>query len=122
MLTALSGLVVVLAVLTVGLGVALWRQRAALRRLKAQAGDLEAHLHLDTMRLSQVYKRGKDRFVTIEILNPLEVAAAESQAARTVGGLTPAFITKIVYDRVKSEVEANLVERGIEARVEIRRA
>ena len=118
MMAALTVGVAVLAVLTVGLAVALWRQRA----LKAQASELEAHLHLDTMRLSQVYKRGKDRFVTIEILNPLEVAAAESQAARTVGGLTPAFITKLVYDRVKAEVEAKLAERGIEARVEIRRA
>lgn len=122
MMAALTVGVAVLAVLTVGLAVALWRQRAALRTLKAQASELEAHLHLDTMRLSQVYKRGKDRFVTIEILNPLEVAAAESQAARTVGGLTPAFITKLVYDRVKAEVEAKLAERGIEARVEIRRA
>lgn len=122
MLVVLAVLVACLGLLAVWLLLALRRQQAALDALKAQASELEAHLHLDTMRLSQVYQRGKDRYVTIEILNPLEVAAAESAAARTVGGLTPAFITKIVYDRVKSEVEAKLAERGIEARVEIRRA
>lgn len=100
----------------------LWRQQQVINVLKAQAVELEAHLHLDTMQLAQVYERGKRRHLTIEVLNPLEVAAAESSVVRAVGGLTPSLITKLVYDRVKLEVERGLAERNVEARVEIRRS
>ena len=118
-------LVIMLLLCLVLLGVCaglLRRQQQVLNVLKQQASELEAHLHLDTLQLAQVYERGKRRHVTIEVLNPLEVAAAESSVMRAVGGLSPSLVTKLVYDRVKAEVERGLAERDVEARVEIRRS
>lgn len=122
MTTVLIGLLALCALLLLACGLMLWRQQRVVEVLKAQASELEAHLHLDTMQLAQVYERGKRRHLTVEVLNPLEVAAAESSLARAVGGLTPSLITKMVYDRVKVEVERGLAERSVEARVEVRRS
>lgn len=118
----LTGLLVLSALLLFACGVTLIRQQRVLAVLKTQASELEAHLHLDTLQLAQVYERGKRRHLTIEVLNPLEVAAAESSVVKAVGGLTPSLITKLVYDRVKVEVERGLAERSVEARVEVRRS
>ncbi|MBR9813919.1 hypothetical protein GYB61_08720 [bacterium] len=118
-------LVILLLVCLVSLAVCaglLRRQQQVLAVLKKQATELEAHLHLDTLQLAQVYERGKRRHLTIEVLNPLEVAASESSLIRAVGGLSPSLVTKLVYDRVKVEVERGLAERQVEARVEIRRS
>lgn len=122
MTTVTIVLLALCALLLLACGLVLWRQQRVLGVLKAQASELEAHLHLDTLQLAQVYERGKRRHLTIEVLNPLEVAAAESSIARAVGGLTPALITKLVYDQVKGEVVRGLAERSVEARVEIRRS
>lgn len=122
MTALLIGLLLFSAALLLACGWLLRRQQQVLAVLKQQAAELEAHLHLDTLQLAQVYERGKRRHLTIEVLNPLEVAAAESSVVRAVGGLTPSLITKLVYDRVKAEVERGLAERQVEARVEVRRS
>ncbi|UDY22346.1 hypothetical protein [Nocardioides sp. Kera G14] len=62
---------------------------------------------------------GPRRLITIEILNPLEVAAKHSRAAKLLGGVTPAMISRIVYDQASTQILETLEEEGIAAEVRV---
>ncbi|MFT4264225.1 MAG: hypothetical protein QM572_12635 [Nocardioides sp.] len=63
---------------------------------------------------------GPRRVITIEILNPLELAASQSRAARLLGGLTPTVITRIVYDQASKQIMETLEDEGVAAEVRVR--
>jgi len=63
---------------------------------------------------------GRGRILTVEILNPLEVAAAQNRFAGIAGSLAPALITKVVYDRAAKLMREELGKFGVEALVEVR--
>lgn len=55
--------------------------------------------------------------ITIEILNPLELASSQIRAAALVGSWRPDMITKIVYEEAVKQIAAQLVEEGVVAEV-----
>ena len=60
--------------------------------------------------------------ITIEILNPLELAASQVRAASLVGSWRPDMITKIVYDEAAKQIIAQLAEEGVVAEVMVQAA
>jgi hypothetical protein len=61
----------------------------------------------------------KAAFISIEILNPIELAAKESRMAGTMGGLAPGLIRGIVYRRTTSMLRDQLAENGVQAEVQL---
>lgn len=61
----------------------------------------------------------KGRVVTIEILNPLELAASQNWVAGIASSLAPALVTKIVYERAAKMMKEELGNFGVEAVVQI---
>lgn len=62
---------------------------------------------------------GAPQFYTIEILNPLEVAAADSKLGELFGSLTPAIVRREVHRRAHGIIRQQLSERGIRADVRL---
>lgn len=60
--------------------------------------------------------------ITIEILNPLELASSQVRAASLVGSWKPETITKIVYNEAVKQISAQLAEEGVVAEVLIHAA
>lgn len=58
--------------------------------------------------------------ISIEILNPIELAAKESAIAGPVGSLAPNLIRKIVYQRTAAMLREQLLEHGVRADVKTR--
>ena len=58
-------------------------------------------------------------FYTIEILNPLEVAALESKLGEVFGGITPAIVRGEVHRRAHGIIREELSRRGIKADVKL---
>lgn len=58
--------------------------------------------------------------ISIEILNPVELAAKESAIAGPVGSLAPNLIRKIVYQRTAAMLREQLLEHGVRADVRTR--
>jgi hypothetical protein len=59
------------------------------------------------------------RMITIEILNPLELASSQVRAASLVGSWKPDTITKIVYSEAAKQIVAQLAEEGVVAEVQV---
>ena len=55
--------------------------------------------------------------ITIEILNPLELASSQVRAASLVGSWKPDTITKLVYNEAAKQITAQLAEEGVVAEV-----
>jgi hypothetical protein len=62
---------------------------------------------------------GSRRLITVEILNPLELATTKSRAAGLLGSVTPATVTRIVYDQAGAQILAGLEEEGVVAEVRV---
>lgn len=60
------------------------------------------------------------RLITVEILNPLEVAGRESRAGGLVGTLAPSLVTRIVYDQASQQILDGLSAEGVDAQVQVR--
>ena len=59
--------------------------------------------------------------IEVEILNPFALAARETAFAKPAVAVAPELIRRIVYDRAAQDIAKELVERGVEARVSVRR-
>lgn len=59
--------------------------------------------------------------LTVEILNPLQVARANSRLAGPASGVSPGLVRRRVYEQMSSELQGQLSERGIEAQIEVLR-
>lgn len=96
----------------------LWRWQRVTEQLKSlseQTGASDeraraALVHADTMVLS------------IEVLNPLELARANSRIGSSLAGVAPGLVRKRVYQQVARELGDELGERGVKANIEIHRA
>lgn len=118
--TALAG-----ALLVIGACLVLQRQARALQR---RAADLEAKvsgllpappLAPD---LTALLGTGKRRVLVVEILNPVELAVSKVSAARLLGAMRPALLTKVVYDQASKQVVEQLEREGILADVRVHAA
>lgn len=57
--------------------------------------------------------------ISIEILNPIELAALESQFAGPVSTVAPNLIRRIVYQKTAEILRAELIEKGVQADVKV---
>lgn len=60
-------------------------------------------------------------WIHVEVHNPLELARHHSRWGRHLGSLAPGVVTRRVHDIVSRELHSELADRGVEARVEVRR-
>ena len=89
--------------------------QASAQALAADAGALPADLRADAAAAGVA----AGSFYTIEILNPLEVAAADSRLGEVFGSLTPAIVRREVHRRAHGIIRQQLAERGIRADVRL---
>jgi len=60
------------------------------------------------------------RVITVEISDPLAVAAAESRAAGLLGRVSPGLVRRKVYELAAGRIHDGLVEESVEATVRVR--
>lgn len=92
--------------------------RFALRlrdRVAATEGALDAH----AVELAQAPGEPVHPVLLIEILNPHELAARESWAARHFGTLVPRVVGREVAARAAEQMAEQLAEQGVRAEVRI---
>lgn len=90
-----------------------WQRLAAqLRSLSAQTGasDEQARAALAQTPVT---------LLTIEVLNPLELAREHSRIGASLAGVAPGLVRKRVYQTVARELREELADRGVEANIEI---
>jgi hypothetical protein len=117
-------MIAILVVLVLNLVVllALARYARGIRRRNAEMAELVAVTTADVGKPVQVealFKDSKDRLITIEILNPAELAATQSRFSGVAGGVAPGLIRKIVYDRTVQILREQLVAQGVQADVRL---
>ena len=93
-----------------------WRQRRSLGAMDAQLTQLAPQ----SVEPAEA-PGGRRELLTIEILNPVELAASQHWAAGTLGSMAPALLRKLVYERAVGVAERMLVEHGAEAVVRVQR-
>jgi plasmid stabilization system protein ParE len=98
----------------------LLQRRTAALQLDAQglAAEVEA-MPADLRAQAGAAGIAATQFYTIEILNPLEVAAADSKLGEVFGSLTPAIVRREVHRRAHGIIRRQLAERGIRADVRL---
>lgn len=100
-----------------------------LYRLKAQGQLLQA-LQQEQRELAAAWRESPVDFsaiatakgrpiIAVEILNPVQLAVAESPLAGHVNNFVPGTIRRIVYQRTEEIMRAQLIERGVEAEITI---
>lgn len=62
---------------------------------------------------------GARRVITVEVLNPIEVAAARSRLGGVAGTLAPGLITRAVHDRAMRTLRRELTAQGVVADVRL---
>ncbi len=70
----------------------------------------------DAVQLAAV---GATSFISLEILNPVELASRESSFAGPLGNIAPGLLRKIVYQRAAAIIREDLVKHGVQAEVRI---
>jgi hypothetical protein len=109
-------LIVLQIVTLMVVGVLIWR----LRQFQARALRVEALIGAtEATELDPAILAGSDRIITVEILNPLEVAAKRVKLASVVGSVAPSVIAKVVYEQTAKIMRNQLTMQGVEAEVRI---
>lgn len=105
--------------LLVSIGLLAWvlklRQRLAV--LEAQSNALAARLGTTPVAMRDT--AGKPMLLTIEILNPVELARKESWFAGAFGSLTPTLLRRIVYARTLTIMQDQLLQFDVKADVQL---
>ena len=91
--------------------VMLWRFHGG---TQAEDGDVLAALATQRSGTS-----GSRRVLTIEILNPVELAATRGRVVGIAGSLVPALTKRIVYDQTLKQLRKQLVDQGVVADVRL---
>jgi len=60
--------------------------------------------------------------ISVAILNPMELAAKESELARRFGNLAPDLVRREVYKQIHQRLSKQLVEQGVVAEVTLHHA
>lgn len=95
-------------------------------RIRRRTGELAtalagaANLAADQLDADSQAIAGRDRLITIEILNPIELAASQSKYSGLASSVAPDLIRRIVYQKVAEGLAEGLAEQGADAKVAIR--
>lgn len=98
-----------------------WRLRildAKERALRTEFAELSPGRPLPPP-LEQAFLAGRQRVLTVEILNPLELARAQHKLAGVAGALAPAAVRAIVYDQAAKITREQLAKQGVAADVQV---
>ncbi|HSV40677.1 MAG TPA: hypothetical protein VLI04_18080 [Nocardioidaceae bacterium] len=125
MSTAIATVALVVAALLTAACVVLLLQ---IRSLRARAVALDAKVAALVPapplppELAATFGSGQRRLLAVEILNPIELATAKSSAAKLLGAVRPALLTKVVYDQAAKQVVDQLESEGVLADVRVHAA
>ena len=108
---ALLVLLVITNLATAAALVMLWRFHGG---TQAEDGDVLAALATQRSGTS-----GTRRVLTIEILNPVELAGTRGRVVGIAGSLVPALTKRIVYDQTLKQLRKQLVDQGVVADVRL---
>lgn len=100
----------------VWIGVMLRDQRRRTTAAAAAIGQLEPYRPLPE-ELEAAFTAGKRRVITIEILNPLELASTKHRFGGLAGAVAPRALRKLVYEQTVREMKVQMVEEGVVAEV-----
>lgn len=104
-----------LALVAAGL---IWRQARGLRgRVDALGRDVSAA----DAEVRQAIASREGMCLIVEVADPLAVAAVHSRMAGPVSGVAPGLVRRRVYEQLRRELDQQLRERGIDARIDIHR-
>lgn len=91
----------------------LWQYRRMRAELRAALARLEDAVPAGAV----LARRERSPLISVAILNPMELAAKESQLARMFGGLTPELVRREVYKEIRRRLSVQLQEQGVVAEV-----
>lgn len=115
-LVVVAALLNVIAVVVAAILVIRLRRRA--RTIEESARELAA---MDPQLLATAKSAvvGKPRIITLEILNPIEVAKSRVKIAGVAGAVAPNLIRKVVYGQTVTILHKQLADFGVKADVRI---
>ncbi|TSD93451.1 hypothetical protein FOS14_23145 [Skermania sp. ID1734] len=118
----MSVAIVVLLVLNVVVLLALLRQT---RRIGQRNSELAEEVAASAVRAAKpmdiepLFAGTRGRLITIEILNPVELARTQSRFSGVAGAVAPNLLRKVVYERAAQIMREQLLEQGVDAEVKI---
>jgi hypothetical protein len=107
------------AVLCVALLILWFSSRTQISALQKRLDAFGIDADLSAENFPTIASSGKERIITVELLNPMELAAKESWFARQFGSLTPALVHKLVYAQARDRVEEQMPNFGAVAEVKV---
>lgn len=98
-----------------------WRHQGLCRDLDAGRRQLEQWnaAGAGSLAATALAALGKPALISVEILNPLELAVKESALAKAFGSLTPELVRREVYKEVYQRLCVQLQEQGVIAEVRL---
>lgn len=115
---------IVLTILNLGLIIALLFYKGRVSRelasLRARAEALDPEAAAPPPDMAELYDDIKGGLITIEILNPIELAAKESWFAGIFGSVAPAMIRRLVYERAGKITKSMLADFGVDGELNVR--
>lgn len=119
----MSTLIAVVAlVIAVAAAAVAWRLRRANQALRAEAIGLLWRLEqadISAPRTAYAELPPEDRLLSIRILNPLELASAQTKVATMLHKVRPALLSKMVYDQAAESLRERLADEGVVAEVKV---
>jgi len=116
-----STFVAVLLIFNVALSLLLallfYRLWSLQHRLHGRLRELSPNLSGDPARSFELTSAARPSLISIEILNPMELAAKETWVAGVLGSVTPTLIRRLVYQRAAQMVREELRGHGVTAEV-----
>ena len=90
-------------------------KQRALRIELAQLGPAEAM----PAPLDKAFLAGRKRMLTVEILNPLELATLYNRLAGVAGAVAPNAVRAVVYEQAAKITRDQLAKQSVEADVQV---
>ncbi len=107
------------ALLLGGLMAWLYRQRLELRTLQDDCVQLQIVAQSLPEEARALIGTERPLLLSIEILNPMQVAAEKSWLAGALGTLTPNLVRRLVYERTQEVLQQEVLKHGLEAEVRL---
>ena len=103
------------------LGLLLWQFDRLGKRLQSLEQTLQT-LQTERANFPAEFRKllatgGSTDLISIELLNPMELAAQQSKLASTLGSLTPSLVRRIVHNEAIKIVRRELEKYGAKAQV-----
>lgn len=98
----------------------LWqRSQKQSRALQQETTGLQAASNALPADLDKLLGKQNKRLITVEILNPIELAVDKTFLAKPLIGLSPGTLNKIVYAEARDIIAKQLPDFGVKAEVKI---